>query len=94
MNTTFSARNRINDGHGSAIDSIVGTRSSRRRMNRGLRRSRTIFATRILAVDTGSLQPEFDGMRPGGQPVRKSQARDGQVSGKSIGKDAVGVEGS
>ncbi len=49
---------------------------------------------RTFAFDAGFTKPTFDGMRPGGQPVRNDRARDGLVSREPIGKDAVGVGGS
>ena len=86
--------NELDGGQGSATGSNLGPRSSRVWTNRGVRPSRTIVVARTFAFDAGFTKPTFDGMRPGGQPVRNDRARDGLVSREPIGKDAVGVGGS
>ena len=90
MNTGSTLFDLKDDGQGSAVNFALGPRSSRRRNQRGMRRSRTTAATCISTADIASISMDGDGARPGGQPERTSRVKDDPVFCGPHGKDARG----
>ncbi|MAD78025.1 MAG: hypothetical protein CMJ51_01470 [Planctomycetaceae bacterium] len=90
MNAASTPNNLNDDGHGSAVRFALDPRSSRRRNNRGMRRSRTTAATCISTAVITSVSMDGDGARPGGQPERTSRVKDDPVFRGPHGKDARG----